>query len=105
MTSTQLDTALITEQWPAPADGSIYLNNGSCGRKPLVVLEAINQGLAECNLNPTLFTFNNPVPRQKAIAAASKLFDVPGESLFLTNSTTNGLQLLLQSFLLKADDE
>jgi selenocysteine lyase/cysteine desulfurase len=101
----QLDRKLITSQWAAPEDGSIYLNNGSCGRKPLVVLQAIEQGLAQCNLNPTLFTFGNPAPRQEAVDAAGKLFAVDPKSLFLTNSTTNGLQLIMQSFLTKQGDE
>ena len=52
-----LNTKLIAHELPAVADGSIYLNTGSCGRKPVSVLQAIERGWNEFNYNPTIETF------------------------------------------------
>jgi isopenicillin-N epimerase len=95
----------IQEQWLPASDGSIYLNNGSCGRKPKVVLDAISQGTQKLNLNPTLFTFLDTTMRNEACQAAATAFGIAPESIMLTSSTTSGLQQIAQSFLLKPGDE
>lgn len=95
----------VQEQWLPAGDGSIYLNNGSCGRKPKVVLDAVAQGSHKLNLNPTLFTFLDATMRNQACEVAATAFGVPKETLMLTSSTTAGLQQIAQSFLLNPGDE
>ncbi|MBI4534098.1 MAG: aminotransferase class V-fold PLP-dependent enzyme [Candidatus Melainabacteria bacterium] len=100
-----LNVDLLRQEFPLPADGSIYLNSGSCGRKPERVLTALRDALHKFNTNPTRFTFIETSPLEEARAAAVELFGVGAESLLLTNSTSQGLQLVMQSFLAGPDDE
>jgi len=101
----ELDLELLRHEFPPPADGSVYLNYGSCGPKPRSVLRALAQGWDALNLNPTRFTFLDSSPYVQARGAAAELFAVKPESILLTRSTTEGLQLLLQSFLVESGDE
>ncbi len=97
---------LLGREFPPPADGSIYLNSGSCGRKPRSVVETLKVGLEEANCNPTRYTFiEGERFAAEARAAASALFEVDPGCLLITNSTSQGLQLILQSFLSGPDDE
>src|SRR6185369_3581344 len=100
-----LDHDLVAEEFPPPADGSVYLNTGSCGRKPRSVLKALADGYEKLNLNPTLMTFLDPNPWSLARLSAARLFESEPEQMLLTQSTTQGLQLIMQSFLRKAGDE
>src|SRR5277367_1152566 len=102
---TELDLKIVQHEFPQQPDGSIYLNTGSCGRKPQSVLEALADGWKELNKNPTVYTHLNEQPAKLAHEAAAELFDVPPESLIITHNTSDGLQLILQSFLLKPGDE
>lgn len=96
---------IVAREFPPNATDVLYLNTGSCGRKPWSVVRAMNEGLKRLNENPTLLTFIEPEPKADARAYVARLFDVPQEQLILTHSTTDGLQLIMQSFLLKPGDE
>lgn len=100
-----LNLEKVRSEWAPPRDGSTYLNTGSCGRKPKVVIEALKRALEEININPTYSVFLDQVPWQKARTAASRLFAVDPQSLLITHSTTQGMQMIMQSFLLKENDE
>ena len=104
LAESRLNLSLVRKEFPSIED-AIYLNTGSSGRKPRSVLAAVQEGWERLNLNPTIMTFLDPAVWSKARAAAAALFDVPERSLLLTQSTTQGLQLIMQSFLLKAGDE
>ncbi len=95
----------VRSEWLPPKDGSAYLNTGSCGRKPKVVIDALKKSLEQININPTYSVFLDQEPWQKARTAASRLFAVDPKSLLLTHSTTQGMQMIMQSFLLKENDE
>jgi selenocysteine lyase/cysteine desulfurase len=99
-----LDEAL-QEQWAPHQSASIYLNTGSCGRKPKCVLAEVQEGWDRLNSNPTNFIFAETEPAEATRKEAGKLFSVPPESLMLTQNTTQALQIILQSFLLKSGDE
>jgi len=100
------DLSLIESEWPPAADGSVYLNSGSCGRKPRSVLAAMHAGWEESNTNPTRHTFiEGEELATQARTAAAALFDVDPGCLLITNSTSQGLQLILQSFLASPGDE
>lgn len=96
---------IIDTQFPPDKEGVTYLNTGSVGRKPTCVLDALNQGVKQLNLNPTITTFLDPEPISTARKAASSLFSCQPSSLLLTGNSTQGLQLLLESFLTKPGDE
>ncbi len=101
----ELDSRLepfVCREFP-PTDG-LYLNTGSCSRKPQSVLAAIENGWKKLNENPTIMTFLNEEPVTAARNAAAKLFAVPPGLLLLTQNTTQGLQLILTN-LLAAEDE
>lgn len=82
-----------------------YLNTGSVGHKPLSVLEAIERGWRHLNTNPTLTTYLESEHIETCRQAAADLFEVNSECLFFADSTTQGLQLLISSFLRYAGDE
>lgn len=96
---------IINAQFPPDKDGVTYLNTGSVGRKSTCVLNALNQGLKQLNSNPTITTFLDPEPISTARKAAASLFNCQSSSLLLTGNSTQGLQLLLESFLTKPGDE
>lgn len=100
----ELDDARVKDEFP-DEPGCLYLNTGSCGRKPQSVLRAIAQGWNDLNINPTLATFMNESFLLEAKAAVARLFEVPPENLLLVQNTTQGLHLILQSLLLNAGDE
>lgn len=100
-----LNLEKVRSEWAQPRDGSAYLNTGSCGRKPKAVIEALKNALEQININPTYSVFLDQIPWQKARIAAARLFAVDPQSLLLTHSTTQGMQMLMQSFLLKENDE
>ncbi len=85
--------------------GCLYLNTGSCGRKPQSVVRALSQGWQDLNVNPTLSTFMDESALGDAKQAVARLFDVPLENLLLVQNTTQGLHLVMQSLLLNAGDE
>lgn len=101
----ELNRDIVETEFPRDESGVLYLNTGSCGRKPVSVQSAVDEGLKRLNQNPTLLTFFSPDVKNAARKAAAQLFDLPPQSLILTGSTTQGLQLFMQSFLLKAGDE
>jgi isopenicillin-N epimerase len=104
-TNTALDLDLIRQEFPPAPNGEIYLNSGSCGRKPQSALNAIQRGWQLHNVNPTRMTFIDMEPREEARRAAARLLDVEPSSLLITNNTSDGLQLIMQSFLLNPGDE
>lgn len=104
-TASGLDLQRVAREWPSNADGSIYFNTGSCGVKPRSVVEAVQRGWESLNYNPTLFTFFGESVVDNARSAAATLFSIPFENLLLTQNTVQGLQLILESFLLNPGDE
>lgn len=101
-----IDRELIAREYPPDPGGSIYLNSGSCGRKPLSVLRSWQSHVESGNANPTRFTFiEGEELVREARLAASELFAVDPDCLLLTNSTTQGLQLIMESFLVRRGDE
>lgn len=100
-----IDRDLISQEWPREDRDGIYFNNGSCGVKPRCVLSAIENALARQNRNPTLFTFLDEGPIEEARSTAAQLLSVEARNLILTQNSTFGLQLVMQSFLLKPGDE
>lgn len=98
-----LDQELVRQEFPTT--DSIYLNTGSCGRKPASVLAAINAGWQKLNINPTYSTFLDAEPMKTARTAFSKLLAVEPQQLILTQNSTQGLQLIMHSLLLEAGDE
>ncbi len=103
--SSGLNLSLVREEWPEPDDSSIYFNSGSCGRKPRRVLQAIEDGWRRLNLNPTLRTFCDPQPFDAAREAIAGLLGTPASKVLLTQNSTQGLQLVLQSFLQEPGDQ
>lgn len=101
----RLDMAAVRAQWPRPADGSTYLNTGTCGRKAQRVLAAITEGWQRFNCNPTLSTFYLEDDLQQARQAAADVLAIKADNLLLIQNSTQGLQMVLQSFLLEPDDE
>jgi isopenicillin-N epimerase len=101
---TELDQDLIREEFP-PNPDCIYLNTGSCGRKPTSVIAALNRGWRKLNDNPTKLTFIDSEPSDLARNALSRLLHVAPQRILLTQNSTHGLQLLLQNFLLERGDE
>lgn len=101
----KLNLERVRSEWTPPRDGSAYLNTGSCGRKPKVVIDALKNALEQINVNPTYSVFLDQEPWQKARQAACRLFSVDLKSLLLTHSTTQGMQMIMQSFLLHENDE
>jgi selenocysteine lyase/cysteine desulfurase len=99
-----LDWGLIHREYPHN-NQAIYLNTGSCGRKPTSVIAALNRGWEKLNVNPTFLTFMNKEPFEMARTSAAALFEIEPKQLLLTQNTTHGLQIILQSFLRKAGDE
>ncbi|HEY9786420.1 MAG TPA: aminotransferase class V-fold PLP-dependent enzyme [Candidatus Obscuribacterales bacterium] len=102
--SAELDWEVVEREFP-PNPNVLYLNTGSCGRKPRRVMDAVYAAMGANNENPTLVTHIDMAPKNEARAKSAELLGVPQELLILTQSTTQGLQLFLQSFLLKAGDE
>ncbi len=100
----ELNYDRIKKEFPVE-EGCLYLNTGSCGRKPQSVLRALSQGWQDLNVNPTLATFMDESALGDAKKAVARLFDVPEENLLLVQNTTQGLHLLMHSFLLKEGDE
>lgn len=99
-----LNIDLIKKEFPIEK-GCLYLNTGSCGRKPQSVLRALAQGWQELNVNPTITTFIDESALVDAKKAASRLLDEPVENLLLVQNTTQGLHFLMQNFLLAEGDE
>jgi isopenicillin-N epimerase len=96
---------LIRSEWPAPEDGSLYFNTGSCGRKPRRVLKAIEDGWRKLNLNPTTMTFLDEEPLDAARGALAELMGLPADDILLLQNSTQALHLVLNSFLLNKGDE
>jgi selenocysteine lyase/cysteine desulfurase len=96
---------VLSAQWSPSPDGSIYLNAGSCGRKPKCVLEAIEEGWRTFDSNPTKFVFLDTDPLESARIEASILLSLPPDSIMFTQNVTQALQIILQTFLLDAGDE
>ncbi len=57
----ELNKSLVASEFPYGAPGNtefpLYLNTGSCGRKPVSVIAALEEGWRKLNQNPTLTTF------------------------------------------------
>ncbi|HEY9678844.1 MAG TPA: aminotransferase class V-fold PLP-dependent enzyme [Drouetiella sp.] len=85
--------------------GCLYLNTGSCGRKPQSVLDALDEGWRNLNVNPTVTTFLDETLLAGAKDSASKLFQISAEDLLMVQNTTQGLQFLMSSFLINNGDE
>lgn len=98
-------SAIVEREFPRPPGGVTYLNAGSAGRKPNSVLDAINRGWQHLNINPTRTTFLEEEWITTARNLAATLFAVDVRSLLLTDNTTQGLQLIMQSFLKNPGDE
>lgn len=103
LSHSELDLSLVRQEFPR--GDRLYLNFGSSGVKPTSVLAAVLQGCLRLNENPTTFTFIDTEPWDAARNSAAKLLDVAPQSLMLTQNTTQGLQLIMHSFLLKPGDE
>ena len=105
----ELDKTLVASEFPYGPPGNtqfpLYLNTGSCGRKPASVVAALEEGWRKLNQNPTLTTFFETELREDARTLAAEMFGVERDLLMLTESTTEGLQLMLQSYLLQEGDE
>lgn len=97
--------AVIDTQFPDRKDRVTYLNTGSVGRKPTCVVDALNRGVKQLNTNPTLTSFLDPEPLGRARQLAASIFACDSSSLLLTGNSTQGLQLILESFLTKPGDE
>jgi isopenicillin-N epimerase len=104
-TDGQLDIDLVRAEWPPPEDGSLYFNTGSCGRKPVRVLRAIEDGWKQLNLNPTTMTFLDTAPQDAAREGIASLTGLNADDILLTQNSTQALHLVLASFLLKPGDE
>lgn len=104
-TAQALDYQLIRREWQPPSDGSVYLNTGSCGRKPASVLQAVRDGSEQLNNNPTRVTFFSDEWWQEARVSIAAVLGVEADSVLLTQNTTQGLHLVLNSFLRHAGDE
>jgi selenocysteine lyase/cysteine desulfurase len=102
--ATGLDFDRVKKEFPKE-EGCLYLNTGSCGRKPQSVLNALSQGWNDLNVNPTITTFIDESSMTEARESAARLFDVSARQLLLVQNTTQGLHLLMQSFLLNSGDE
>lgn len=100
-----LDKTLVASEFPFTSKDPMYLNTGSCGRKPASVIAAVEDGWRKLNQNPTLTTFFETELREDARALAAEMFGVERDLLMLTESTTEGLQLMMHAYLLKEGDE
>ncbi len=100
-----IDLALVNEEWPASSMSGIYFNTGSCGIKPVSVLNAIQKAYLDLNKNPTIETFLKSSYWDSARLSAAKLFTVPATSLMLTHNSTYGIQLVMQNLLKEPGDE
>jgi selenocysteine lyase/cysteine desulfurase len=96
---------LVRAEWPKLPDRSIYLNTGSCGRKPASVLKVLAQSWETFNTNPTYYTFFADEWLREVRTALAELLAVSHNDLLLTQNSTQGLHLVLNSFLLTAGDE
>ncbi len=94
----------MAAEWPAPADGSIYLNSGSCGRKPQSVWQSLEKGYRRFNDNPTRLTFLDEEIWQDARLASSQYLGVAQEDLAFMANSTQGLEIVLKSFLNSSGD-
>jgi isopenicillin-N epimerase len=103
--SAEIDMGLVEAEWPASQRDGIYFNSGSCGVKPLCVLNAIEQGYRRLNANPTIMTFVEHEIWNETREQARHLFGASEDTLFLTQNSTFGIQLIMQSFLKNAGDE
>lgn len=97
--------AIVEREFPRAPGAVTYLNAGSAGRKPTCVLDAITAGWQHLNINPTRTTFLEEEWITSARNVAAKLFSVDAKNLLLTDNTTAGLQLIMQSFLKNPGDE
>lgn len=100
-----LDLDLIRREFPQIADGSLYFNTGSCGRKPVSVLAAMAQAWEKFNTNPTHHTFFSEEWIGGARQAVGRLLQVPSGDILLTQNSTQGIQLVMSSFLQRSGDE
>jgi len=100
-----IDLDVVAQEYPPSKDGHIYFNSGCCGRKPQSVLEAMARAYERINTNPCHFSFRDITAVDQARMAAANLLSLPAENILLAFSTTNALQIIMQSFLLKAGDE
>lgn len=94
----------VAAEWPGPEDRSIYLNSGSCGIKPQSVLVALAEGYRKFNDNPTRITFLDEKIWQEARRASARYLDVEAAELALMSNSTQGLEIVLKSFLLNSGD-
>jgi len=65
----------------------------------------MDRGCRELNDNPTYYTFLATEPWEAARRAAAQFLNVDAEQLLLVQNTSQGLHLLLNSFLLGSTDE
>jgi isopenicillin-N epimerase len=100
-----LDFDQVLQEWKPGSVRGIYLNSGSCGPKPDCVLRALEAGWRRLNENPTLMTFYDHEIWNNARAAAAGLFGVPAEDLILSQNSTHGIQMVMQSLLRQPGDE
>src|SRR5580704_17383316 len=102
--TTKLDLEAVELEFPRNKQ-TVYLNTGTTGRKPVSVLSSIMDGWQHLNDNPTLTTFLDPAPLENARAAVAGLHKVPERSILLIPNPSQGLHLLMQSFLRNPGDE
>lgn len=91
-------------EWPGPEDRSIYLNSGSCGIKPQSVLAALANGYRRLNDNPTRITFLDERIWQEARQVSAQYLGVEGKDLAFMSNSTQGLEIVLKSFLTESGD-
>ena len=105
MSAAEIDMELVAGEWPAKGRNGIYLNSGSCGVKPVSVLKAIENGWKYLNENPTIATFLDREIWESARSIAASLFNCDASDLILTQNSTSGIQMVMQSLLLEPGDE
>lgn len=89
-----------------PLGKTLYLNTGSCGRKPLSVLQAVRAGEKLIDENPTKATYETIQEiNQEARGLAATLLGVDSKNVLLSRSTRDGLHLIMHSFLLNSGDQ
>lgn len=101
----EIDKQLVEAEWPASHREGIYFNSGSCGVKPISVLAALEEGYRRLNKNPTIMTFVDTEIWDETRKQSREFFGAKSDTLFMTQNSTFGIQLLMQSFLKNSGDE
>ena len=97
--------ALIRKQLLIPAN-RLYLNTGSLGPSPLVVMDAVHAAMRELEMNPAAENWGPLGQRMEAVREIiAGYIHAEQEDILLTRNTTEGLSLVAQSIVLEPGDE